>query len=117
MRCPSLQKGGTSFGKQPLRLKLTSGPGELSPYEAAFSAQQGVLELYPAVYSHCITGILKPAKQKTVVLQRINCACICSIHPDWEKRSPYEETNLTNKVFKNQPYCPTVLDHGYLIAC
>ena len=61
MRYPSLQKGGLTSGKQPMRLQLTSGSGGRTFLEVALRLNEEEKSLTLLSYSYCITGISKPA--------------------------------------------------------
>ena len=61
MRYPSLLKGGSCSGKQPMSLQLTSGSGERTFREAALRFNGRFQNLTLLSYSYCIMGISKPA--------------------------------------------------------
>ena len=61
MRYPSLLKGRSGSGKQPMSLQLTSGSGERTYHEAAFRLNKEAKSLTLLSYSYCITGTSKPA--------------------------------------------------------
>ena len=46
-----------------MSLQLTSGSGELTPFEVTFQSNEVVENLSLPSYSYCITGISKPADE------------------------------------------------------